>query len=233
MKKQRITITRRQFNHLLSEVLAQSDEPEVNKHLSEDDFVSYILENALTPEESRQVERHLISCSECLVEMERLIEVTEAWRGPGGEQRLEKMRAEILHKISASLQSPDSPSASPFSMYRGMILLPDLAIYGERVGGALVATEEQVMDGALRWRIVEDEARNLIVQFSSNDTALSGMKLILIAGRWRRIITMVSVGPEYVSAQTEITRKEREQVRADTPLRLDFFMDTLYAESEG
>lgn len=233
MKNQKITITGKQFDHLLSEVLTHYDEPEDSRHLSEDEFVLYISENELTPEERGTIERHLVSCSECLIEMERLIEVTEAWRGPRGEQRLEKMRVEMLHKISVSLRSPNPPPLSPFSMYRGMMLLPDLALCGEQAGAAMVAIDDQVMDGALRWRIVEDEARNLTVQFSFNDPALCGTRLMLIAGRWRRTITMTSATPETVSAETEITRKEREQLRACTPLRLDFFVEDVHAESEG
>lgn len=233
MKNQKITITGKQFDHLLSEALTQYNEPEDSRHLSEDEFVLYISENELTPEERGTIERHLVSCSECLIEMERLIEVTEAWRGPRGEQRLEKMGVEMLHKIAVCLRSPNRPPLSPFSMYRGMMLLPDLALSGEQAGAAMVAIEDQVMNGALRWRIFEDEARNLTVRFSFNDPALCGTRLMLIAGRWRRTITMTSVTPETVSAETEITRKEREQLRAGTPLRLDFFVEDVCAGSEG
>jgi len=72
-------------------------------HLSDDEFVNYVMEH-LSEKEVERIDRHLAACEPCAAEMERLLEGAESWSGIAGEQRL----ADVRRKILGNESSPQS-----------------------------------------------------------------------------------------------------------------------------
>lgn len=206
MKKQRIVMSAVQFDRLMSEVLALPAEP-IGRHLSGEELVRYALENSATGDQRKIMDLHLRSCSYCLAEAERIMETSD---DPHWDSRAERRR--------------DASAPPPESGPQRITLLPDLALPGPRAGVRMSALKDRTPGGMLRWRLVEDDSKNLIVRFRSNDATLSGTHLTLSAGDWRYELTMAEVESDQVGARAVITRKDREQMRAGTPLRLDLFL---------
>lgn len=111
MKKRQILMTTLQFDRLMAELLALPAEP-VGNHLSDEEFLRYYREDALSSRGRADIERHLISCPDCEAETERLLKLLDTWHGPQGEQRFERIRAKMLPNVRSSLQSAEEAAAS-------------------------------------------------------------------------------------------------------------------------
>lgn len=230
MSKQKVALTPRQFNRLMSEMLAHPNEPVVGAHLSDDQFVYYSLGEITREEEMEKIDRHINSCPRCLLEMERLVEAADAWRGSEAEERFKRKQVEIKAGISSKMPlatRPDRPSPDPRSGPQHVTLLAEIALAGAGTGAAMAAVDGQIPGGALSWRIVEDHAKNLILRFKARDQSLFGTRLQLSAAKWRRVLSITVIEADQVGARTVITREERERMRAGTPLRLDFFLGNM------
>jgi hypothetical protein len=103
MKTRKIKVTTKQLDRVIEDVRALPDEP-IGDHLTDDDFIGYDM-GTLTAEEVKQVDAHLASCSDCAMEMERLMEAWQVWRGEQGKQRLAALRKRLL-------ASTDEPAPS-------------------------------------------------------------------------------------------------------------------------
>ncbi|MBI4033018.1 MAG: hypothetical protein HY377_00645 [Candidatus Blackburnbacteria bacterium] len=97
MGTRKIRITQEQLNRLIADLRAIPAEP-VGNHLTTDEFVGYMLEE-LEDEEVKKLDVHLSSCETCCIEMERLLEGAEAWRGEEGEKRLANLSAWIQAQL--------------------------------------------------------------------------------------------------------------------------------------
>lgn len=224
MTTRKIRVTAKQLDTFIRDIRAIAAEP-TGDHLSDDQFISYSME-MLTARQVEQVDAHLASCSDCAIEMERLLEASEAWRGEEGEQRLAQLRLRVQTQLPPSMQ----PSASLTSklwprladLLRRVVLLPDMSLNAPALT-AQAATpwdDGQTEDGTLRWRIVKDEEGNLTVRFASHVLG-EGMRLRLYAGDWHRDIVLGKVAPDQVGAETVITREERQRMPDSVELRVE------------
>ena len=224
MSRQKTALTQGQLTRLASKLLAHNREP-ADEHLSDDEFVYFSL-GEVTDEEKMLIASHLDSCARCSAQMQGLTETSEAWRGPEAEERFKNKWEEIRAKVSSRMPARRSDLGYPSDSDgpQQATLLPDVALPGARLTKPIVAIDGQLAGGSIVWRIVEDDANNLIVRFRSHVMSVNGTELKLSAGNWRRVVTMAEVKPDQSGARTVITRQEREQMQAATPLRLFFFL---------
>ena len=88
MKRKPIRATGAQIDRLLGDVKAVPAGP-IGEHLTDDQFVAYSMDPPeLSAEATAAIDAHLSSCEACAAQMEHLLTVSEAWRGPAGQQRL-------------------------------------------------------------------------------------------------------------------------------------------------
>lgn len=224
MSRQKAALTQGQLVRLASELRARQNEPADDEHLSDEEFVYFSL-GEVTDEEKMMIVSHLDACASCSAHMQGLVETSEAWQGPQAEERFKRKWEEIRAKVSSRMAAKrsGSDSLSDLAGPQHATLLQEVALCGARLPKPIAATEGELGGGSIIWRVVEDGANNLIVRFRSSVMSVNGTQLKLSAGNWRRVVTMAEVKPDQAGARTVITRQEREQMRAGTPLRLDFF----------
>jgi hypothetical protein len=95
METLKIRITSKEFEELIAMLRNLPDEP-VGEHLSDDEFISYVMQELPDPDLER-IDEHLDSCPECTAEMERLLEIYELWRKDPDRQRLLALKQQYSH----------------------------------------------------------------------------------------------------------------------------------------
>lgn len=90
MKRQKKDLTSKEFKKVSDDLRNIPDTPP-GSHLSDDEFVNYVMEH-LSEEEVKRIDLHLAACEPCAAEMERLLEGAESWSGITGEQRMADVR---------------------------------------------------------------------------------------------------------------------------------------------
>lgn len=85
----------------LSDDLQNLPDTPPGNHLSDDEFVNYVMDH-LSEEDVERIDLHLAACEPCAAEIERLLEGAASWSGIAGEQRLADIRKKILESEAAS-----------------------------------------------------------------------------------------------------------------------------------
>jgi hypothetical protein len=94
-----------ELRRLLADVRAVASQA-VGSHLIDDEAVRYVA-GAMPREQAAAVERHVASCDRCAIEIERLLDIGEAWQGRAGEARLERLRVLLREARAAARPAPD------------------------------------------------------------------------------------------------------------------------------
>lgn len=107
-KKIKIQITPDKVDQLMTLFRNLPRQP-VGNHLSDDEFVGYAAET-LTEAETQRVDEHLASCPTCAEEMGKLLEISQAWHGEQGRQRLAALWQRILPRLLTTPPPPERPA---------------------------------------------------------------------------------------------------------------------------
>jgi hypothetical protein len=185
-------------------------------HLSDDQFVAYSMDPPdLGPEVLAIVEQHLRSCAECADRAELLLSVSEAWRGPAGEQRL----AEVSRRIAEGFAEAQRPAAAA-AVARAAVAkavdrvsdwfrqLPQPAAALGAVAGAALECESPA--GVDHLSVSTDNDGNLQVAVSSYDLALEGQRVVVEP--FGESVTFERVVPDQVGGDAVIPRSARAKV---------------------
>lgn len=214
MAGRRVNLNAKGWQRLMGDLRGLPAEP-VGPHLADDEFVDYAT-GGPAAEASGRMEAHLASCARCAAEVERLLVASEAWRRAEGQRRLAEQRRRAL-------------GATPLrerlaGLLGGVVLSASVALESPQAAFAAPLrspTDGQTEDGLLRWRLVPDEAGNLIVRLGSHALELEHARLRLSAGGWQRDVVLRRVTPDQVGAEAVITREERAGLTGEAALRVE------------
>lgn len=217
MKARKIQVTPEKVDELIALFRGLPTRP-VGDHLTDDEFIAYAM-GTLPADEVARLDVHLDSCLECAAEVERLQEAVAFWDSPEGRQRLVSLRERVLKKLTQPAPSLWERLAAAL---QNLVLFPNAGLAGAPAWAATCIRPQdgQTEDGALRWRIVEDEEGNLVVRFGSHHLELEGLRVLLRAGDWTAEAVLTRVAPDQVGAEVTIPREERERWPTGADLRI-------------
>lgn len=206
------------INDLMADLVALPTEV-VGSHLSDEELFDYIM-GRVSVSKTEQIDIHLASCAACAEEADLLVDASLPWQGKAGERRLAALRERVLGKLTIpSKQSEKAPSllerlAEQLRNIRFPDITPTFALAGAYADSAKALFDGQTEDGSLRWRIVQDQKKNLIVRFGSHELELEGQRVRLRIGEWERQVALRRVAPDQVGGEIVITRAERIELLA-------------------
>lgn len=178
-------------------------------HISDDEMGEYH-DEAIDDFRRARVEAHLRRCQICSRKYERMQRIlVAAFEESDSPQNLEPARALVTRM---QLQQ---------TLAAGFIAV---VIARARRRGARLADGEfrevydgQSEDGALRWRVVEDDS-GIVARFWSHRLDLEGLQLKINIGSLTKEITFKRVANDQVGGQARIEGAERQQLPDDWQL---------------
>jgi hypothetical protein len=195
----------------------------VRRHLSDEELGIYN-EDAVDEVAGARMKAHLSRCWICDRRLSMMQEMLEAY---SKEPVTDEDIALIEHLLHRKPEEPPVP--------RGW--LADFAAWWQqqRIRPALVGAysapvrsqpqDGQTEDGALRWRVVEDEWGDLVVRFGSHRMELEGVNFVLKAGPIQKEVVLEAVTDDQVGAEVIFTREERTEMPEDIQLTVDILND--------
>lgn len=180
------------------------------KHLTEEEFLGFILED-LPTETAEVIDQHLEHCVACAQQLEDFYAAqeefpTRAWAAQRGAfvatlRRQIFDRPSLWEGLRAFLESFSYPLA----------LAPQFA-----TSAPLDVESEDGTYGAF-----VEEARNgdVIVRLDSTVTELEGATICLQVGKWQRDVCLTRVADDQVGVEVVISRSERAALSPGTVLR--------------
>ncbi len=189
-------------------------------------FVSDEVEGKPVAQLYPAIKHHLDRCPRCATQYADLLEVALAEANDQLPQapHLRGPDLSFLPSQQPSLEGlfqkwVQEPLAAFVAQIQGRNLALNVAL------GAQAATTHvekgETAGGVLRWQISEDDERNLVIELASPRLELEGAPLRLISGAWQRDVILKRVTPDQVGVREQITRQERSDIPADTPLRVE------------
>jgi hypothetical protein len=222
MKTRKTQVTTTQVDRLLGDIRARPAQP-VGDHLSDDECIGYAMET-LPAEQVARVDTHLAACPDCAIEMERLLEASEAWCGEPGKQRLAALRERLIGQL---------PTSEQLSLRERLVLDLQEAVEnwqklfsGRKLAWAASTDEEdrrkiwnwQSDDGLLRGHAVLERNGKLTFRFVSKELGLEGERFSLRLGHLRREVVLRRVAETEVGAKVIVPAHERPADPADISL---------------
>lgn len=195
MKNNKKYMSQEQLHKVLND-LPDLLQPPTGDHLDEELRIGYVMET-LTRAETNLADNHLSRCEKCTIEIEHLLEVTTAWEGEMGEQKLEILRQQILQRVKQPAVNQNLVGRTKTTiMYQLTQLLGRAEISWQQALShrptqpSMASTElrdsEQFWNDAftlddleLRCRANIDSRGNLTLHFSSNKLDLEGKRINL------------------------------------------------------
>jgi len=173
-------------------------------HLTEEDLGRYH-DGAVNETARARIAAHLRRCLICSRQYETMQHILATYHEAGVlPETREQMRALAELRIIV-----------------GLVLLARVRRFGALAAGQGEIQDGQTEDGALRWRIVDDESGDLIIRLGSHRLELEGFKVALRAGPMTKEVTLQRLAKDQVGAQLLIAREEREALPDDVELIID------------
>jgi hypothetical protein len=209
MTPKQIKATAGQVRQLLDDV-TRVPSTVLGDHLTDGQFVAASMD---PPELERdvlaQVEQHLASCSECSDRMEHLLTVSEAWRGPAGEQRLAEVSQRIRDQFVAATPTVTDVVASAVARLAEWLgQLPQRSAALGAVAGASFEAESPGRSEYLS--IDEDDEGSLFIRISSYDCSLAGTRVTVEP--FGQTLTLEQVLPDQVGGEIVISSSARRKL---------------------
>lgn len=227
--KQDIQITPEKVAQLIALFRNLPKQP-IGEHLSDDEFVGYAAE-ALTDEETQRVDIHLGSCPDCAKQMEKLLEISLAWHGEQGKQRLAALRERVL----AAMGAPQPLSMAPLQQVRQALQQMTQSLRAAFAQSQLVLAASPQEEHREIWKWESDDHSSsahavlkpngdLTFRVAFRDLALEGRRIRLRCGPPGHILEREAVlerrSQTQVGAKIEILAYERPPTITD--ISIDF-----------
>ncbi|MBV7339282.1 hypothetical protein KFU94_65910 [Chloroflexi bacterium TSY] len=204
----------------------------IQTHLTDEEFVAFISED-LSTELEQDLDRHLELCVSCAKQLEDYFLAQEEFP----DEIWIAHRDEFKASLSNQFLVPERPSAllkRLANQLRDLILTQGGVTFS--LAAAQAATNQQIeegqtKDGMLRWRIVEDEEKNLVIRLASHQRELDGIKLRLWVGEWQDDLTLHRVASDQVGAETLIPCEEREQLPVEAALHIELLIEDIASQN--
>lgn len=224
MKSRKIRVRTNQVDRLLADVGDLPSQP-VGDHLSDDEFIGLAMET-LPAQQVERIDTHLAACPDCAMEMERLLEAAEAWRGEPGKQRLAALRERLIGPL---------PPPEPRSLRERLVQNLREAtenwqeLFSRRELAWAASTDEadrrkiwnwQSDDGLLRGHAVLERNGKLTFRFVSKALGLEGERFYLRLGSLRREVVLRRVSETEVGAKVVVPAHERPADPTDISLEM-------------
>ena len=183
-------------------------------HLSEEELAEYY--DGIVSEVTRaRIEAHLKRCLICSRKWELMRGMLDAY-----------YREPSVHPVLRALPKVLPDYAINWARQQGLQFA-----YGAWAGAERIECSGQVLEGALRWRIEEDDLGNLVVKIGSHITDLQGVTLeVGIANLSKRVKLEIIKGAEdQVGAKVCFSIEERKRIPKDA----EFYINVVEPSSES
>jgi hypothetical protein len=187
-------------------------------HLTEDEFVSFVLED-LPEELEQEVDGHIERCISCAQQLEDFYTAQEQFPAEEWAAQRNAFVAGLRQRV--------------FGTRTLLISWPDVAFGIAAQAPTVEDGQVETEHGTLRWRKVKDQVGNLTVRFGSHAMELEGRRLRLTAGNLQREVVLGRVAPNQVGVEIFITRDERAQLPEDVALSVELIREDSEASSTG
>jgi hypothetical protein len=183
---------------------------EPQRHLTEDEFVDFVLEE--TPEEmEKEIDMHLESCVDCTKRLEAFYTAQENFPHKAWAARRETFVENLRQRIFG-----------PWEKLRDFLKRISYPItLGEAFSTPAHTLDLESEDGVYGAFIEQKPNGDVKVFLESNAPELEGTMVHLYAGNWERSVQLDRVDEDYVGAEIVITRDERSRLPDDTVLRAE------------
>lgn len=217
----KINLSKEQLTALLDRLHA-APQGASGEHLTDTQIIDYTLEG-ISPTEQTVITEHMDACPACAARVEHILNQTRAWESAGGAKQLEKRRKELLQSTLDQLVPRTSLLGRLADELGRIVLRPPLALAPgyARAATPAIEAEGQSESGLLQWYYGLDETGSLVVRVSSFNTQLQGMRVLLRAGGWQRLVELELVEPGQVGVETVISTDELSQIDLSDGFRFE------------
>ena len=189
----------------------------IQLHLTDEEFVAFVLEDVPVALE-KQLDRHLERCTVCTERLQTFYIADETFPVDEWESRHNRFATSLRRKLGVQMLLKRLSAQLHALVLPRTPLSVSLAVAHAATGHSLEDGETE--DGSLRWRIVEDEEKNLTIRLASHHLELEDVQFKLQAGPWHKEVTLRRVAPDQVGAGDTILAKEREELPVDVALNI-------------
>ena len=208
MTARKTPATARQIDRLLHDATTLPDGP-AGDHLTDEEFVACSMDpRDVSGPALARIDAHLESCDECAGQMEHLLAVSEAWRGPAGATRL----ADLADQLRRSFVRNTSGTVRLNALLGS---LRPAAAFVLAAAGSLDAGSQDTLDHV---SIADDEDGNLRIGVSSFDVALEGTRVVI--DPFNASLTLQRIGTDQVGGEVLIRRSDRAGLPPDAVVTL-------------
>ena len=211
MSLKKTPITPAQLRRLADDIKALPNQPE-GDHPTDEELVAYAMESSeLDSDKMRTMDAHFASCEKCAAEIQRLLDVSEAWRGPAGKARL----ASLSQRIRSTVRTKVMPPAASLAALAGAQTIRYPAALPMAAGAPLNLPLERS-----HVVITDDSDLNLHVAVSSYEVLLEGTRVIVEP--FGVSFVLEAVPPDQVGGEVTIPREARVTLPKGTQVSLRF-----------
>lgn len=196
-------------------------------HLADEEFVALILDN-LSAEREDEIDQHLATCRHCATKLESFYEAQHSFPNEEWLSHRKSFIANLQQQIIRPKEEtvPKENTVMSRLIVQLQALTLPRADWSLSLATAQAATGEQLEDGqtddgTLRWRIVEDEERNLMIRLGSHEIALEGVELRMQSGSWQQLVVLQKVAPDQIGAEAIISREQRTKLDVTAKLQIE------------
>jgi anti-sigma factor RsiW len=208
MTARKTPATARQIDRLLHDAATMPDVP-AGDHLTDEEFVAYSMDpRDVSGPAIARIDAHLESCDECAAQMEHLLAVSEAWRGPAGATRLTDLAEQLRRSFVTS-------TAGTVRLTSLLQALRPAAAFVAAAAGSLDAASQDKVDHV---SIADDEDGNLRIGVSSFDVALEGTRVMI--DPFNASLTLQRIGADQVGGEVLIRHSDRAGLPPDAVVTL-------------
>lgn len=200
--KRKIKMTPEQLEKLISNILS------TDAHLDNEKIVGYMM-NRLSAEDVKQIESHLENCYECATIIEQLHQVSSAWEGETGAERLAKLRERTLHGVPRETNLLAEALQQLQLNWQKVLggskqFIPKFANTEESRDRKLMDDEVEIGNLQLKFHAVLGKDNSLTFRFSSPNLDYRGARFMLSMETFTQEVVLRRVSKEEIGAKVMI-----------------------------